>query len=109
MDLAGDDSFGPEQVEQETKRDKVPFSTELRPSLYERLRAAAFWEDTSIAGLTFDSVATDELQEMVDKNFELYKKIVDNEAFGKMPFDFLFDRTFEEGPRRTKLSQGQEV
>ena len=50
----------------------------------------------SDARLTFDSVATDELQEMVDKNFELYKKIVDNEAFGKMLFDFLFDRTLEE-------------
>lgn len=24
---------------------------------------------------------------MVDKNFELYKKIVDNEAFGKMLFE----------------------
>ena len=53
---AGDDSFDPEQVEQETKRDKVPFSTVLRPSLYERLRAAAFWEDTSIAGLTADAL-----------------------------------------------------
>ena len=38
----------------------------------------------SDARLTFDSVATDELQEMVDKKFELYKKIVNNEAFGKI-------------------------
>jgi hypothetical protein len=33
---------------------------------------------------------------MVDRNFQLYKKITDNEAFGRMLFDFLFDRTLEE-------------
>jgi hypothetical protein len=33
---------------------------------------------------------------MVDRNFKLYKKITDNEAFGRMLFDYLFDRTLEE-------------
>jgi len=50
----------------------------------------------SDARLTFDSVAEDELQGMIDKNFKLYKKIVDNDAFGHMLFDFLFDRTLDE-------------
>ncbi|WP_022836388.1 type I restriction endonuclease subunit R [Salisaeta longa] len=49
----------------------------------------------SDARLTFDAVAEDELQEMIDKNFKLYKKIVDNDAFGRLLFDFLFDRTLE--------------
>jgi type I restriction enzyme R subunit len=48
------------------------------------------------ARLTFDNVAEDELQEMIDRNFALYKKITDNEAFGRMLFDFLFDRILDE-------------
>ncbi len=52
--------------------------------------------DESDARLTFDDVAEDELQGMVDRNFKLYKKITDNEAFGRMLFDYLFDRTLEE-------------
>ena len=55
MDLAGDDPFDLEQVDQETKRGKVPFSTVLCPSPHDRLRAAAFWE-ASIAGLTADAL-----------------------------------------------------
>ena len=50
----------------------------------------------SDARLTFDSVTEDELQEMIDKNFRLYKKIVDNEAFGQMLLDFLFDQTLSD-------------
>ena len=50
----------------------------------------------SDARLTFDSVTEDELQEMIDKNFRLYKKIVDNEAFGQMLLDFLFDQTISD-------------
>ncbi|MCS4038725.1 type I restriction endonuclease subunit R [Salinibacter ruber] len=52
--------------------------------------------EESAARLTFDDVAEDELQGMVDRNFKLYRKITDNEAFGRMLFDFLFDRTLEE-------------
>jgi hypothetical protein len=33
---------------------------------------------------------------MIDKNFRLYKKITDDEAFGEMLFDLLFDRVREE-------------
>ncbi|NBC86031.1 MAG: type I restriction endonuclease subunit R, partial [Bacteroidetes bacterium] len=58
----------------------------------------------SDARLTFDSVAEDELQEMIDKNFKLYKKIVDNDAFGRMLFDFLFDRTIDD--IREEAAQG---
>jgi type I restriction enzyme R subunit len=56
------------------------------------------------ARLTFDNVAEDELQEMIDRNFELYKKITDNEAFGRLLFDHLFDRTLEEV--RQEAAQG---
>jgi type I restriction enzyme R subunit len=48
------------------------------------------------ARLTFDNVAEDELQEMIDRNFTLYKKITDNEAFGRMLFDFLFHQTLDD-------------
>ncbi|WP_263811056.1 type I restriction endonuclease subunit R [Salinibacter pepae] len=48
------------------------------------------------ARLTFDEVAETELQGMIDKNFRLYKKITDDEAFGEMLFDLLFDRVREE-------------
>lgn len=46
----------------------------------------------SDARLTFEQVATDELQEMVDANFQLYKKIVEDESFGSLLLDYLFDR-----------------
>jgi type I restriction enzyme R subunit len=47
------------------------------------------------ARLTFDEVAEDELQELIDDNFTLYKKIVDNDAFARLLFDYLFDRCVE--------------
>jgi type I restriction enzyme R subunit len=62
----------------------------------EAVRKSIEVNSESDARLTFDSVAEDELQEMIDKNFKLYKKIVDNDRFGRMLFDFLFDRTIED-------------
>ena len=47
------------------------------------------------ARLTFDEVANDELQDMIGANFELYRKIVDNNDFARMLFDHLFDRYLE--------------
>lgn len=54
----GDDTFDGEHIDEHSQRDKVPFSTVIRPGLYERLRAASFWEGTSIAELTGQAVAS---------------------------------------------------
>jgi len=82
-DFTEEDRVFIEQLEQKLKdHDAVQKSIEVN--------------DESDARLTFDDVAEDELQDMVDRNFQLYKKITDNEAFGRMLFDFLFDRTLEE-------------
>jgi type I restriction enzyme, R subunit len=44
------------------------------------------------ARLTFDQVATDLLQDMVETNFDLYKRITDDDRFGKYLLDRLFER-----------------
>jgi type I restriction enzyme R subunit len=44
------------------------------------------------ARLTFDHVARDKFQEMVDSNFKLYKQVTDNEDFAGLLFQWLFDR-----------------
>lgn len=44
------------------------------------------------ARLTFDHVVGDLLQDMVDTNFELYKRVTDDEDFGKFFKDRLYDR-----------------
>jgi type I restriction enzyme R subunit len=41
--------------------------------------------------LTFDHKVEDVVQEIVDSNFELYKRITDDRAFGEALRDFLFD------------------
>ena len=42
--------------------------------------------------LTFDHKVEDVIQEIVDTNFELYKRITDNKTFGEAVKVFLFDR-----------------
>jgi hypothetical protein len=66
-------TYDDQQVQQETQREKVPFSTLLRPSLYERLKAAAFWEDESIAELTATAIRKHlkDLEEERDEPFEV--------------------------------------
>jgi type I restriction enzyme R subunit len=44
------------------------------------------------ARLTFDHVASDKIQELIDTNFKLYKQINDNEEFAEFFFDWLFER-----------------
>ena len=51
-------AYTPDLVEEKTQETKVPFATLLPPSLYEKLRAAAFWEGRSIADVTADALAT---------------------------------------------------
>ena len=50
-------------------------------------------EDTpENARLTFDYVVTDRLQELIDTNFKLYKRITDDRDFSKLFLDWLFQR-----------------
>jgi hypothetical protein len=42
--------------------------------------------------LTFDQKVEDAIQEIVDTNFELYKRITDDQAFGEVVKSFLFDQ-----------------
>lgn len=42
--------------------------------------------------LTFDQKVENVIQEIVDSNFELYKRIVDDRAFGEVIKNFLFDQ-----------------
>jgi type I restriction enzyme R subunit len=44
------------------------------------------------ARLTFDHVATDKVQDMIDMNFKFYKQITDDPEFGQQLFDWLFER-----------------
>lgn len=44
------------------------------------------------ARLTFDHVVGDRLQEMVETNFEFYKRVTDDDAFGRFFTDWLFER-----------------
>ncbi len=44
------------------------------------------------ARLTFEHVANDTLQDMMDTNFKFYKRANDDEDFAKMFFDWLFER-----------------
>jgi type I restriction enzyme R subunit len=44
------------------------------------------------ARLTFDHVANDKIQEMIDSNFKFYKQVTDDAAFQKYFLDWLFER-----------------
>lgn len=44
------------------------------------------------ARLTFDDVVRDRFQELVESNFQLYKRVADDEAFREFLFDWLFER-----------------
>lgn len=44
------------------------------------------------ARLTFDHVANDKIQEMIDSNFKFYKQVTDDPSFEKFFLDWLFER-----------------
>jgi type I restriction enzyme R subunit len=44
------------------------------------------------ARLTFDYVVSDRLQDMVDTNFEFYKRVTDDQEFARFFLDWLFER-----------------
>jgi type I restriction enzyme R subunit len=45
--------------------------------------------------LTFDVVANDRLQEMIESNFKFYKQVTDDVDFRKHFFDWLFERFYQ--------------
>ncbi len=56
------------------------------------LRASVRANTPENARLTFDYVVTDRLQEMVDTNFEFYKRVTDDKQFSAFFLGWLFDR-----------------
>jgi len=56
------------------------------------LDAAARVNTRENVRLTFDQKVEHVIQEIVDSNFELYKRITDNRAFGEAVKNFLFDQ-----------------
>ena len=56
------------------------------------LEASVRVNTTENARLTFDHVAGDKIQELIDTNFKFYKQINDDEAFSAFFLDWLFDR-----------------
>ena len=55
------------------------------------LQAAARSNTRENVRLTFEQRAKDQLQDMASSNFQLYKRIADDRAFGKALLDFLFE------------------
>ncbi len=76
-----------------TEKDKVSLKgLEERLAGNEALSASLKANTKENARLTFDHVVKDQLQEMVDTNFELYKRVTDDGQFAKFLLDWLFER-----------------
>jgi type I restriction enzyme R subunit len=48
------------------------------------------------ARLTFDHVAGDLMQDMINANFKFYKRVTDDSEFARVFYDFLFERYLQE-------------
>ncbi len=79
-----------------TDQDRV-FIQQLEARLAEdpSLEASVRSNTAENARLTFDHVVADRLQEMVDTDFEFYKRVTDDPAFAKFLIDWLFRRYVE--------------
>ncbi len=76
-----------------TEKDKVSLKgLEERLAGNEALAASLKANTEENARLTFDHVVKDQLQDMVDTNFELYKRVTDDPQFSKFLLDWLFER-----------------
>jgi type I restriction enzyme, R subunit len=76
-----------------TEADKL-FIRQLEEKLAEHpgLEAALRVNPPETARLSFEVIAQDKVQDMIDSNFKLYKEIEDHADFKKLLFDWLFDR-----------------
>lgn len=76
-----------------SEKDKV-FIAQLEEKLRqdEALKVSIQSNTKENARLTFNHVVTDKLQDMVETNFNFYKRITDDEQAGKHFLDWLFDK-----------------
>ncbi len=58
----------------------------------ETLKASIRVNPPETARLAFDTIVQDRLQEIVDTNFKLYKRVADDDAFARVLVDWLYDR-----------------
>jgi type I restriction enzyme R subunit len=65
---------------------------EERLSAHESLADSIRVNTTKNARLTFESVVTDQLQDLANTNFEFYKRVTDDDAFARHFLNWLFDR-----------------
>ncbi len=59
--------------------------------------------------LTFDQKVEHVIQEIVDSNFDLYKRITDDRAFGEAIKNFLFDQYLRGASQRRGADQARRV
>jgi type I restriction enzyme R subunit len=58
----------------------------------ETLKASIKVNPPETARLAFEHIVEDRLQEIVETNFKLYKRVADDDAFAKVLVDWLYDR-----------------
>ena len=76
-----------------TDEDKVTIShLEDLLGADETLKASIRVNPPETARLAFDTIVQDRLQEIVETNFKLYKRVADDEAFATVLVDWLYDR-----------------
>ncbi len=56
------------------------------------------------ARLTFDHVANDKIQELIDKHFKFYKQINDDDKFSRFFLDWLFERYLKRAQEQEQAS-----
>ena len=78
-DFSGEDKVFIQRLEDQLATDPA-LAASLRANVPENAR------------LTFDHVVGDRLQDMLDTNFEFYKRVTDDPAFAKFFLDWLFER-----------------
>ncbi|MGE3344572.1 MAG: type I restriction endonuclease subunit R [Vicinamibacterales bacterium] len=73
------------------------------------LEAAARVNTRENVRLTFDQKVEQIIQEIVDTNFDLYKRITDDRAFGEAVKNFLFDRYLQAREREQETKRAAEI
>lgn len=58
----------------------------------ETLKASIKVNPPETAKLAFDTIVQDRLQEIVETNFKLYKRVADDDSFARVLVDWLYDR-----------------
>jgi len=75
------------------EKDKVVIrQLEERLSTHESLADSIRVNTPANARLTFESVVTDQLQDLANTNFEFYKRVTDDDAFARHFLNWLFER-----------------